>query len=213
MKRPQQNRGFSLMELILSIGILGVVSTLGISILTQVYSLWGETSVQARLNENAEQAFNTLRTDLAEVLPSYLATRPLRGVSTLLHDDDERYWGITFHDDRVIFPAFVPQSNAEGTSPTPALVMYHVDRMSGALVRTTGNLDAEFPEGARSAEAEGVLHFLIEYMDAEEGRGIWETSWTDEKHPAALRVTLVLQDPDRPLEQVARKAVIPVHVR
>jgi hypothetical protein len=74
--------------------------------------------------------------------------------------------------------------------------------------RMEGGFDKAEPQGAEEVLAEGVMSMRIEYFD---GTG-WRGEWNEGRHPSALRVSIVLQDLDRPYEQTARKCAFPIRV-
>ncbi len=80
------------------------------------------------------------------------------------------------------------------------------------LVRSVGPLDAAEPENNPDTIPAGgtaaVLAMALEY--AKDGQ--WRQAWDRADNPDAVRVSLTLMHPNRFYEQIARKAVFPVHV-
>jgi prepilin-type N-terminal cleavage/methylation domain-containing protein len=204
MTRPHRPNGFSLIELVVALAIIGVVTTIGSTMLIKLSDLGRQTEIGTRLDAAARNALGTMRADFGSVVPSGLTGMPVRG-ETSSFQDMQQFWAATIQDDALVLP--VQQARSGGPAVTAA-VRYAVDRQTGALVRTTGALHENAPAGNPMTVAEGVLHFSVEFQDGP----AWVRGWDRPGMPGAVRVTLSLMDPARPYEQITRKAVFPIHV-
>ena len=226
--RPPQNRecsrriadrcyrrraGFTLLEVLVVLTILGVVSTLGTSAFVTVTSAWNERKALAELDAQAEEAFDTIRRDLADALSYELSSVAITGRSRDAVDTDT-VPAAHNADDSVSIP--VQGAAAGRTRQEAAMVAYSVDRgaAEGSLIRTAGSLDDNFPTTGRQEviPRAHTVAFRAEYLSDDPDR-LWETEWHGPGHPKALRISLTLEHPDRPDLQISRKAVIRVHVR
>jgi hypothetical protein len=148
-----------------------------------------------------------MRKDFAAALPAKLAGGAIKGASRSVQD--ARFFKIALDDDQVVIP--VQAAAGPDARPQRFDVTYDVDRKSGgcALLRVAALPGGK--EGSSVRVADGVLGLCIEYAGKEPGAA-WQREWKQDASPAAIRVSLVLMDPDRPFEQIARKAVFPVRV-
>ncbi len=212
MKRTRGVYGFTLIELLTVLAVLSVLTTIGISLFFSVGDQWRVANLRLDLSRTADNAFAAMRQDFGRVIASRRGGAPLRG--------EERYeekpvsgahprFGVQrLESDVIIAPV-------EGVDPQSGLperyaVMYHIDRSGTvpALVRTLGPLGEPAPAGARQVIAEGVAAMRAEFHDGEN----WHTGWDRPEMPKAVRISLAVMHPDRPWEQVARKAVFDLFV-
>lgn len=209
--------GFTLLELLVVLALLSVVSGIGISVFFNVTDEWRVTALRLDMTTNAERIFAQLDRDFGQIVSAKLS-----GVSVLGEPrsqdvplnprgegkEKERAFQ-RLEDDSLVLPIeFVsPQSGHNER----ACVMYHVDRSAKvpALMRTLGAFSWQPPNGAKQIVAEGVLAFRVEYDDGT----AWQPRWNRPELPRAVRVSLTLSHPDRPWEQIARKAVFGIHVQ
>lgn len=212
-RQTQPNRaGFTLVEVLVVLAILAVVSAVGTSAFVTITSVWNEKRSQIELDAIAEEAFDSIRTDIADALSQQLAGVPLTGVSATI-EDDRTFPAATNADDRIVIPiqGYVPGRTLNIASK----VGYRVDRShpNQPLVRTQGGMDETFPTTNRLEiiELARVVAFSVEYLDAGQA-ALWVEEWDQKKFPGAVRVSLTLEDPDRSDFQIARKAVIPINV-
>ncbi len=106
MKAAQRHRGFTLIEIIVVIGLLGVISTLGSVLFYKMSDGWQRILVRAELDAKADRIFNSMRADFAHVLSANLSQVPLRGF------EDQARLEMLEHvpvaDDRIVIPVQVP---------------------------------------------------------------------------------------------------------
>lgn len=200
-------RGFTLLELLVSLAILSVVTTIGVQTFFRVGDSWNTVSLRTTLDAEANQTLEMMRNDFNHVLSHTLSGESIRGMERL--EENKRYEGIArLEDDRVVLP--IATEHPETGHMTYQRVMYHITREEGppTLARTLGPLSEATPQGARQFVSENVLALRIEYHDGES----WLRSWDAAGNPDAIRVSLTMQHPDRPYEQISRKAVFPIHV-
>lgn len=203
MKRASK-RGFTLIELLVVIAILSVVTTLGTMTLVQLWAQWGKIRTISMLDRTADLIFDGIEKDLSAAVSAPIAGTALKGATAL--EQDDRYYGQDFESDSFTLP--VETRIATGT--VTVLAGYRIDRGGGGskLVRT----QTQVRGGVESTSdiAHGVVELQIEYAGAGGG---WSDTWEQPFNPRALRVSVVLVDPDRPLsDQTARQSIIPVRV-
>jgi prepilin-type N-terminal cleavage/methylation domain-containing protein len=214
MRRPSSAAGFTLLEILVVTGIIGVVSTIGVSTLLSVTSAWNERKAITDLDAQAEQALHSIRGDLAAALSYEVSGIPIQG-STREVSDDRTYPPARHRDDDLTIP--VHAIDPSRPLAVPGNVGYRIERTgaTGHLIRTIGPLGQGFPAGNRLdllPEAR-VLGFSVEFL-APGPDALWVDGWDHAGMPAAVRVSLAIQDVGRPnQDQVTRQAVVPVHVR
>ncbi|MBN2309089.1 MAG: prepilin-type N-terminal cleavage/methylation domain-containing protein [Candidatus Hydrogenedentes bacterium] len=195
MRKSRRSAGFTLLELIVVIGLMGVVSALGGISFFYMMDGWSTLRTRTELDRRAENVLDTMGRDFRTAIASPLAQMGL--VGTTQEDGNDLvtipFAAPTIPDNRVI----------------GAIVQYHV--FEGELIRTPYDIDSEEIPETRHAIVKGVVSLRFEY--APRGGGPWQTEWLEEGFPAAVRVSLTLTDPDRPTRGVvSRKAVFPLYV-
>lgn len=215
--RPHnRSLGFTLLEMLVVISILGVVTALGASAFVSVTASWNAQKRITDLDAQAIQALDSIRADLTNTLSEELSAVGLRGLSRERRDEST-FPAAVYPDDQLTFP--IQSMDPTQSLAVPAKVGYRVDRSSGQgiLVRTLGPLDQGFPSSntQQVIPRAYVLGFSLEYLTAHDGDdGLWTPQWDQNRLPDAVRVTLVLQDPDRPEQiQITRTGVVPIRVR
>ena len=212
MKQKRKQAGFTLLEAIVVITIIGVVTGIGSVMFFSMMNLWNDLKTQTDLDRTAERILDGIGKDLAAVVSPKLAGQGLVGSDAVVPDPD--YRRIPLDNDRIQFPALgLALHRAQGTTvEVGELVTYHVDRSGGnTLMRTMTSLAPGSIANERPVSS-GVLQLGFEYAGPDDPE--WLASWTDETSlPRAVRVTLTVADPDKPLRaQVCRKAVYKIHV-
>lgn len=203
MRSIRRDRGFTLIELIVVIGVLAVPATIGTVMLNKVGDTWRSESTRNTLDSRADYVFGQMRQDLAEAVSARLSGEAIKGIVQTAQD--KRYHRMPLEDDRFIVPATLPA--ADGTLQR-ADVGYYINREDGAcrLIRAVRVPGAASP--AEQVVAEGVLAMRVEYAGAQG----WQTGWSSGIHPQAVRVSLTLMDPVMNWQQVARKSVFSIQV-
>lgn len=203
MNRRRRPAGFTLMEVLVVIALMGIVTTLGFNVFLKMTDAWQSTRTRTALDRTAAQAFNAIREDLSHVVSPSLVGLALSGVDGTTRDDT-RFFGIDLGDDSLALSTLAPMG-AEGVERA-VVVKYYVRRGSGqeTLVRAIGSQETEV--------AEGVVSLEFEYAAPD---GLWQSEWNSDKLPKAVRVSMTLLNPDMAVqmgEQIVRKAIIPIYV-
>ena len=206
--------GFTLLELLVVVSIVGIVTAIGTSTFYGVMAAWNERRSIAELDAQADAALDSIRQDLAETLSYEVSGRSISGESRTV--EDTRTFPPALHqDDQLLIPVRAIDPNRP--LAVPANVGYRVERTgdSGILVRTIGSLGDGFPDTNRMElmPQARVLGFSVEFL-ATDSDALWMPAWSEQELPAAIRVSLSIEDIDRPAQfQVARQMVYPVRVR
>ncbi|HIJ65889.1 MAG TPA: type II secretion system protein [Candidatus Hydrogenedentes bacterium] len=212
MRRIHRRAGFTLIEIIVVIGLMGVVTTIGCVMFSRMFSATSVLTERVELDNKAEAVFKTLRRDFDQILSVELSGVPMRGVFENASDDRSAMTlDKVLDNDRVIIPV---QRAAGGAEEDQAgKVMYWIDRQGGepTLVRTHGTLDEAEPKKARTIVQPGVVRMRIEYAPKDSEAWLRDQGWDRDDLPGAVRVSLTIVG-DHPLEQVSRKAVFPINV-
>jgi prepilin-type N-terminal cleavage/methylation domain-containing protein len=204
--------GFTLLELLVVIGIMGVVTTIGVKSFALLTSSWSESRALVELDDTADVAFEMIALDLADALSAELSGVSIKGI-------DSTSEGIGFNqagnnDDRLVVP--VQGVNSGSSLQIARSVQYKVERSGdrNKLIRTIGPLGNQSPANFRNdvIERADVLRFDVTYGTGDVNNP-WATSWDSESHPKAVRVALTLADPNNHFRQISRKETYMVHVR
>lgn len=214
MKHTRRISGFTLIELLTVLAVISVLTTIGVTLFFRVGDQWRVANLRLDLGRAADNVFSVMRQDLGRVMASNRGGVFLRGEEQHLETPlqpgtpDPRFGVQRLESDVLVAP--IESVDPQNGLPERHAVMYHIDRSSPvpALVRTLGALDAPVPSGARQVLAEGVTAMRVEFYDGE----AWRTGWAEEAMPKAVRVSLAVAHPNRPWEQVARKAVFDLFV-
>lgn len=209
MRNARRTRGFTLLELLVVIALMGVVSTLGTILFFEMNDSWRMMKHRADMDFQASQAFEALQDDFDHLVSPRLVGVPLQGLDGTV-EDNERFYGQPLGDDQLSFPALV---EVPGGASRCALVRYYVDPKTrggeSLLCQETLDFGVKPDQAVRLPVAQGVVRFEAEYQ-AEDGQ--WFEKWDRPTLPSAVRVSLALVHPDSG-EQVTRKAVFPIRVR
>lgn len=202
----RKRAGFTLIELLVVIAVLGVVTSIGVRAFIAVSDGWRTQEVRLRLNAKAVSALDELQSKLALTVSSQLGGVAISGVTRT--EEGKRYGRVALEDDRLTVP--VQLAATPGSPAERYLVTYSIDRDSGLpkLVRSESRLDSDAGDSVVFEVTAGVMAMRFEYFDG----AAWQRTWSQPKNPQAVRVSLVVQDEDRPYEQMARTAVLPIRV-
>lgn len=211
IRRKNQSHGFTLVELVVVIGIFSVVTTIGVTVFGSLTSAWNETKMLTELDFAASEIFESIHQDLADVMSSELAGSAIRGKHKTFRDEI-KFRDRLLGDDDIAFP--IQTSGRANRSLSGGTVRYHVSRQDGGhvLVRNLGGLGEQMPVGGLVPIADRVdtIRFRCEYSSPDTGE--WRDEWTEVGHPSAVRVSVTLQHKTREWLQVSRKAVFQINV-
>ncbi len=202
----KKRAGFTLIELLVVIAVLGVVTSIGVRAFIAVSDGWRTQETRLRLNAKAVAALDELQSKVAQTVSSQLGGKAIVGETRT--EEAKRYGRVSLEDDRLSIP--VQLTTAPGSPAERHLVQYSIDRSSNTpkLVRSESRLDGATGDAVVFEVATGVMSIRFEYFDG----AAWQRVWDAPRHPQAVRVSLVVQDEDRPYEQMARTAVLPIRV-
>lgn len=226
--------GFTLLELLVALSILGVVSTIGVTMLFRIMDHWDRTTRTMALELQAGRALNAIREDCARVLSSKASGGEFkynRGQA----EYEYPFGTVRCDNDQMTLP--VVERNLLSGEWIRDSFTYSVDWNGGKMprlkrARTEGNTTRLW------TVAEGVIGMRIERYDGTEWvTGSMHTSkhWTEddgmvamslESHdgampvqepmsapmPKMLRVSLTMMDPARPDITVTRTATFNLYV-
>lgn len=216
MKRLLPKTGFTLLELVVVVALIGGAATLGGTMLLKVISCWDQVSSRAELDSSADHAFEIIGMDIADLLAAKTSGVGMVGLVQTTHDEKIAP-NAELADDTLVLPL----RTSAGTHPVAAgaRVIYRIERDNGRhlLVRTVGDLTTEMPIGGRIELMPNadVLQLRVEFAGRD---GVWQKSATGEgwfeakQMPSAIRVTLVIADATSGSEQITRSKVLPIHV-
>lgn len=206
MMDARRNRGFTLVELIFVMAILGVLTTMGVVTFGRINTLWAQTRSRTELDARAEYALEQIRQDMVAFVSPELTGAPLQGTNSI--SSDAAFPGADLASDTLLIPI-------RGTTPAGsellAAVQYSVeaDGAERVLTRTRMGLYGEPTEANPVNVVSGIVHFNVQYAGPE---GIWQDAWDSLEPPSAVRVSLVVAEPERPERQVARESIFAVRV-
>lgn len=203
--RPDRDAGFSLLELVIVIGLMGVVTTIGMGAFTDLTGAWHDTQALSEMRAAAGDALEIIREDIERVPSSTLTGAKIIGRNDTRTGIDRVYHQLAMANDQVVLPV-------RGV-PGVSKVQYVLDHSDGhALVRIVHAAEnSSEPARARVVERFDVVRMRIEYQ--ERANSEWFGAWDREDYPANIRVSLTLVNRADPTEQVARKATFRVRVR
>jgi prepilin-type N-terminal cleavage/methylation domain-containing protein len=206
--------GFTLLELLIVVSISGLVMAIGSSTFVAVADAWNERKTVAELDAQADLALESIRRDVTDALSAEISGWTVRGSSNTV-SDTRTYPPAQHEDDDLLIPIRAIDPNR--TLAVPANVGYRVERNgeTGVLVRTIGPLGEEFPTTNRTELMTNVRveGFSVEFLSPDPG-SFWVDEWSDSRPPAAVRVSVSVEDADRPNEfQITRQLVAAVRTR
>jgi prepilin-type N-terminal cleavage/methylation domain-containing protein len=210
MRRGTRHLGFTLLELLLTIALTGVVTTLAMSAFISMTDQWRIVRSRADLDREADHAFSLIRSDLGSLVSPSLAAVPLEGVHRMYRESDAVIASAERGDDEVTLSTY-------GETPSggrvAGLVAYQVthDGDRHTLKRIPLNASGQSGDAPGTpvmGDGVDVLWFDLKYAAAD---GAWRDSWAEASPPVAVRVEMTLRAEDSQ-EQVIRQATLPIHV-
>ena len=86
MMHARTTQGFTLVELILVIAILGILTTMGVVMFGRINNAWTLTRNRTELDAKAEYALDQIRQDLTDLVSPALTGAPLQGADAAVPD-------------------------------------------------------------------------------------------------------------------------------
>jgi prepilin-type N-terminal cleavage/methylation domain-containing protein len=203
MVRQKRQHGFTLVEVLTVITVMGVVTGLVATMFVTMTDTWKRAKVRTDLTRQADAALEMIRQDLADTLAPNLAGAAISGKRQYL-DGNAQYPG-TLWNDRIKIPV------QSADSAVPVWVLYYVNRQGDhpVLMRKLWPLSADDPKVVQNAPEQAVLPgavmLRVEYQPR--GGGEWQLGWNKAESPGAARISVVVGDEQFRGEQVARKSV------
>ncbi len=217
MKRLNARQGFTLFELLVSIVIMGLVTTIGSFYFVKMTTLWSETTSKTLLDSRADRALESIRKDIATTLAPELTGMSIVGAQSTAQDDRQFFRGQDLADDVLVIPAQLGVGVAG--RERSGVINYHIERQlddpespSSTLVRWLSDLDDPLMTEGRLAVCEDVIQFRVEFA-ARENAYEWLPEWSGRVLPGAVRVSLTVHDANRPYLQVSHSAVFPIRIK
>jgi prepilin-type N-terminal cleavage/methylation domain-containing protein len=200
--------GFTLLELIVVLSLMGIVSTIGMTGFFRMTQHFNTLQENMRLNKSAANTFDMMLQDFENILSGRVTGSPLQGI----HADTEvslHFWRITFEDDTLSFPVEV--LNPLTQQRERLLVNYAVERgiNDPRLVRTTSSLQQPDATPNAIVVAGDVAGMRLQYYDGD----TWHGEWSKPVHPDLVRVSLSLIAGNRTDGQLARTATFALQVQ
>lgn len=204
----RRRAGFTLMELLVTLSLLGVVSTIGVTAFFRVADYWTAAVRTQRLETQASAALDTIREDLDRML----SPRTGAGAFSSVCQTARHSFGAaeaTANDDRITFP--IVQKNAATGGFERTLVTYEIDRHAALprLIRRVHGTDADAQAGPSVVIAEGVFSMSVLCGDPPD----MTCGWDAPEPPELAVVSLGMADPADPGAGLSRAATFELHVK
>ena len=202
LKRGHQQRGFSLIEVLISVGLFATIS---VSITVSMSNSFEVKRKVTKLNERYHEGRQVIRRVTREIRMAFLRAQPPEEVqeeqpavlTRFLGEEDEIYFANTAHI----------RLRAEGRESDQSEVAYFLRRpsydtpyRSPTLFRRESRRVDDRPDrgGMTWPVVDGVKSFKLEYWDdaKEIGDDAWQRSWDSDDNqllPARVRITLELE--------------------
>ena len=204
----RRRAGFTLMELLVSLSLLGVVSTIGVTAFFRVADHWTAVQRAQRLDTQASAALDAIREDLDRML----SPRTGAGAFASVCQTARHSFGAAeapANDDKLAFP--IVQKNAATGNFERAVVTYEIDRHTALprLLRRVRGTDPGAPAGTSVVVAEGVFSMSVLCGDPPD----MTCGWDAPEPPGLVRVSLGMADPADPGAGLSRAATFELHVK
>jgi prepilin-type N-terminal cleavage/methylation domain-containing protein len=220
-----RRHGYTLLELITVIAMMGVLGTLMTSVWFQIMDGWHLTKTRVELDRRVYNAFDQMRQDFDMILSPTQGAGSLEGTAFSLSIPESRSGPrrilLEPNYDVVTFATMRPNIGKDGLLEAQR-VTYRVDRPQPGTEGEMVLVRAVQPiEGA----VEGVEQVLDVLPAATELRidylheGAWLRNWSRDTLPEAVRVSVTAMVPqdsvrgDTDSEAISRVAVFPVRVQ
>jgi len=197
VNRLRHTRGFTLLELLVVIALMGVVSTLGLRLFFEMTESWRMVRERVDLDAVAAGIFDDIGKSFDAIVPPRLSGLSLKGIDHVVQDD-ARFWGQPLNSDILEFPVLVPTS---GTATRCVLVRYYVGRDAAAgdtLQRSLRDFGVSADKAASAEVAKYVVRFEAEYLAPD---GQWLAAWDRPGSASRWPVRRWNRSPGRPFSR------------
>lgn len=204
-----RRRGFSLIELLVAMALMGVVTSLGVKSFSVMMSHWRETKIMVELDNKVNTVFDTIGRDVSDVLSAQVSGLSIVGeddawVNTKIHNSGSD------QADSIVIPI-------QGVRPAPAkdkalsvqYALVHTPEGSSLTRSTSGLGTNKWVNPLDIIEGVDTVAFDIQYAN-DTG---WVNEWKESTLPKAIRVGIVVAQRDNRYYQLSRKAVYTVAVQ
>lgn len=203
-------RGFTLIEVVISVGILAVIATISFLSISSAVKNQEILETDDATNQAARIAMSTLKRDLslAWLTPNVTSVNTYRTLFVGQNGDPDRIWFATLAHHRKV------RNSREGDQTEITYWLEDDPDVSGASVL----LRREAPRIDHEPEKDGVIYplsyrvkdFNLRYMNSDTSEWVdeWDSTGADHPNtlPRAIQVSLSLltPDPDDPEDYVTR---------
>ena len=208
MMRSRQ--GFSLIELLVVLGLLSVATGLAVTTFFRMNDQWDFVRTGAEFDERADKIFDYFHDDAETALSAQVSS------VAIAHNDREseglfnEFYGSDFASDTLTLPVFAQLGSDRNL--IAAKVRYYIERntRSAVLRRQVTSIDGEFSdENPGIPVDDGVISLDFQFPNAD-GTG-WVGRWGRPGTPPMIRVNILMIDPGDPTTQASRTAVFRIH--
>jgi type II secretion system protein J len=195
--RNRSRRGFTLLELVISMMIVAILVPVLYSCLKNAYALKSKTEAAVAPARDAEQVFDWLRQDLNDAIPPSVNTGLIGPFEGITGTDNRR----RENDDLQFYTTADSPLDASNNNEIKLDELTIITTPNGSdhvLVRkiTRDLITQPAPNPDVEVICRGVGGFGLRYFDGTNWTDTWDSTAEDNTIPAAVEVTLTLDRPN-----------------